>query len=382
MSQEHNTNTPPSSDVDLKSMMDGILSGSPTVPSTQPVAPSAPPVVPDQGGNGSSQPAGGSGTPQADSWTKHLVEATGGKVSTIEDLNRLMEQSSQLTPLQARVQELEAQSKLSPFVNDFVRDANEFFKQGGTPDEYYRLIEFSKIKVDDQSDLDVIRTKYQFENPGLDNSGIDALIKKDIGDFDGEAREEGGEKVVNPAVKAELYRQGRAAREWVKGQQSKFATPQAALQSKTDAAREQALNDQWGSLVQYSVGSMDKLDLKVDGVEEGLQFPVPKEVLGPVMESVRQFAVQAYKNGQLQANQAAFETEIKPALQQWAQNLIYMQMGPQIVAAAAKHAAAATEKRIRAEVNGSIPPNPSGRTNNNPIVNAARKEADAFFGMQ
>ena len=149
----------------------------------------ASPASPETG----SQPNEEGGTDNGVDIYSHLVEATGGRIKSQDDLANLLGRADQFDTLQAEHQRLVAQSKLSPFANDLVKTANDFFKDGGQVEDFYRLLDLKRIDVDSMEPINLVRMKFKFDHPDLSTEEVDALIKKRIGNFEGEAKEEGGQ---------------------------------------------------------------------------------------------------------------------------------------------------------------------------------------------
>lgn len=335
-----------------------------------------PPANPNPGNDPGTQdpqkdtPAGGD-----DPFVTKLVEATGGKVKSAEELSGIIERAGQLDSLQAKIQQMEAQSKLSPFANDFVKSANDFFKSGGTTDEYYRLLDLKRVEVDGMEPLDVIRRKYEFENPGFSPQEIDALIKKDIGNFEGEVKEEGGQPVVDPIVSAEIRRQGNRAKDWLKQQQDSVATPAAALDRQTQQAQMQKMDEAWSTVTNFALGEVNNIELQFDGIEDQFSFPIPADFKNQLNEAVKMFAMNAHREGQLPLTSDGYESTIKPALQDWARRVVMMNYGPDIIKAAVAHATAATTKKVKTEAGGIPPKNPDTGQAQNGVISKDVKQA-------
>lgn len=318
--------------------------------------PPAPPATPPENG---SQPDGGEGTGNGVDIYSQLVEATGGRIKSQDDLTALLGRADQFDTLQAEHQRLVAQSKLSPFANDLVKTANQFFQDGGNIEDYYRLIDLKRIDLDSMDPVSLVRMKFQFDHPDLSGEEINALIKKRIGNFDGEVKEEGGSPVVDPAVSAEMRVQAADAKKWIQEQREKIATPEAAVQRVNQEKQAAQMDADWTAVTNFALQDMKSIELKFDGIEGTLPFQIPDDFRKQLVESVKYFAMDAQRQGHLTLNAETYESQVKPQLEAWAQRIAYMHLGPDIVKSAVAHATAETEKRIRLELGGKPPVDPT-----------------------
>lgn len=312
-------------------------------------------------------------------FSQRLVEATGGQLNNLEDFNQFWGKANNYEALQAELNQLRAKTQMSPFANEMVGTINDFFQKGGTMEEYYRLMDMQKIDPEQVQDLDAIRQQYRHQYPKMTSNQIDLLIKKDIGNFEGEKDEDTGQAVVDPMVTAEISRKGDQARAWIREQKQKLGTPEAAIRNQTEQAQVEGYKSAWKDLSTFALQGMDSISIPVEGFE-GLNFPIPEEFKQDLVQAVSAYAFQAQQSGQIPISSDKYESTIKPQLQEWAQRVVWMAHGPKIAEALAKHAVAQATKRAKLDASG-LPPRSSQQQQ--PVeVNEESKKAFNEFKRQ
>lgn len=293
------------------------------------------------------QPANGGSSSEGVDFNKLLVEATGGKVANADALNNILAQTG---TMQARLQELEAKSSLNPFANDFVANANDFFANGGTVDEFKRFLDVQSLDPEQMDPVELVKWDLQGKYPTLNDTELNALIEKQYGKFTPTKDEEGKEIPPDVAAIASLKAKAIEVGKDLSQKKVQFATPQAALQRKQEEEAAQKQEAAMKSLIGHSIADLAQIPVSIKEKEETVfdfAFPLPDEFKQEAVSAVLPIAIEQMKAGKLPVSQAEFEKTTVPAIREMAETIAYMRFGPQIVEAAVRHAIAnATKKEV------------------------------------
>ena len=117
----------------------------------------------------------------ATQFAEALKIASGGKFADVATLNTAAEAMERVRTYEQKIQEYEANSKVSPFANDLVAKINDLLSQGGDLKAVERLVKLSAIDPQQMAGPDAIRMQLQMQNPDYTADEIDALIEQKLG---------------------------------------------------------------------------------------------------------------------------------------------------------------------------------------------------------
>lgn len=283
---------------------------------------------------------------------KILEEASGGKIKDLEGLKGVL---TEREALQARTAELEAKQNLNPFVNDFVKETNDFFAKGGTTDEFFNFMEVRKLDPDKMDAIDLVRYDYRNKYKGFSDEEIDALISKDVGDWRTTKTEDGKEITPSQAVLADIKRRSMEVGTRIREQKEKLSTPAAVIRQKEDQERTAQIEASMKGLVGLALKDFSAIPVSIREKDQDVysfEFKLPAEFQAEAMQAILPQAIMALKSGVLPVTQAEFESKTLPALKQMANAVAFARHGQQIVETAVRDAIAKTREEEAKKYSG------------------------------
>jgi len=195
---------------------------------------------------------------ESPSFEELLLEKSGGKFKSYEDLEKTLSEKPQ-----------ETQS--TDFANEQLEVLNRYVQDGG------KLEDFLKTQVDyaSMSEIDVIKAEMKLNDPDLTESDMDFLINKEY-----QLNEEEYEEDEVRLSKIKLRKDARKAKTALKEWQDSYAVsekkesvePQQNVEQNTQPSKESLEKERlrWQSAVKESASKMEKIDFEIN--EKGDKF--------------------------------------------------------------------------------------------------------------
>jgi hypothetical protein len=195
---------------------------------------------------------------ESPSFEELLLEKSGGKFKSYEDLEKTLTEKPQ-----------ETQS--TEFASEQLEVLNRYVKDGG------KLEDFLKTQVDysGMSEMDVIKAEMKLNDPDLTESDMDFLINKEY-QLDTEEYDEDEVRLSKIKLRKDARKARTALKEWQDSytipEKKESVEPQQKVEQNTQPSKESLEKERirWESAVKDSASKMDKIDFEIN--EKGDKF--------------------------------------------------------------------------------------------------------------
>lgn len=203
-----------------------------------------------------------------------LNTVSGGAVKDRETFNRLLGDAGRIPQLQQRLNELEAQSRISPFASPLTERINAMAREGRTPADLASFMQLSTLDVNNLPKLDAIQRHYQLSKPGWTPDDLLGLIENDLG-FDPATP---ADELTN-RQRAVLQTKHEEAVSGLKKQQVSAENPEAVAAAQAMRQRNDHTVNTWKEVVP-SLAAEQQITLPVaDGVQAPFTYkPSPEAI--------------------------------------------------------------------------------------------------------
>ena len=210
---------------------------------------------------------------ESPSFEELLLEKSGGKFKSYEDLEKTLSEKPQ-----------ETQSV--DFANEQLEVLNRYVQDGGKLEDFLK----TQVNYADMSEMDVIKAEMKLNDPDLTESDMDFLINKEY-QLDTEEYEEDEVRLS----KIKLRKDARAARTALKEWQDKYAVPekkksvepQQKVEQTTQPSKESLEKERvrWETAVKDSASKMEKLDFEINEKGEKFSFALSEDDRATVIKN-------------------------------------------------------------------------------------------------
>lgn len=272
----------------------------------------------DQSGAGEAKPAAEKpkveeGTPGAEkpeskpaekpAATPSILEMSGGKYNTVEDM-------------MAAIKESQEQASLYKPVNAKVEALNNFLRDGGTEQDFNRIYSVDAEKAED---LDVLKAVHKLKNPNSDESDDDIeAVLKDQYKLDPDAEYT---PTAKRAAEVNMKRDVNEGRKFLTEKQKQIAVPSRAKYNPEEHIK------QFEPVIKDIVASVKSVQFSLDEKDEPLTYDIPEKV---------RLAGQAYIEGEIKASGIAPGEGVDAKIKATLENYYKLNLMKDIVKAAAK----------------------------------------------
>ena len=195
---------------------------------------------------------------ESPSFEELLLEKSGGKFKSYEDLEKTLTEKPQET-------------KSVDFANEQLEVLNRYVNDGG------KLEDFLKTQVDysSMSEMDVIKAEMKLNDPDLSESDMDFLINKEY-QLDSEEYDEDEVRLSNIKLRKDARKAKTALKEWQDGYtipENKESVESEQKVGQTNQPSQEALAKEkarWEKAVNDSASKMEKIDFEIN--EKGDKF--------------------------------------------------------------------------------------------------------------
>ena len=195
---------------------------------------------------------------ESPSFEELLLEKSGGKFKSYEDLEKTLTEKPQET-------------KSVDFANEQLEVLNRYVNDGG------KLEDFLKTQVDysSMSEMDVIKAEMKLNDPDLSESDMEFLINKEY-QLDSEEYDEDEVRLSNIKLRKDARKAKTALKEWQDGYtipENKESVESEQKMEQTNQPSQEALAKEkarWEKAVNDSASKMEKIDFEIN--EKGDKF--------------------------------------------------------------------------------------------------------------
>lgn len=115
-------------------------------------------------------------------YNRLIGEMSNGLYNSVDDLrnNEVFQKAQEYDDVVEELQSLrdqlnEVESREPEFVNDFIKNLNEYVKSGGNPEEYVKI---QGVNVEEMDPIDVLKTQMKWDNPDLSDEDVSLLLNE------------------------------------------------------------------------------------------------------------------------------------------------------------------------------------------------------------
>lgn len=195
---------------------------------------------------------------ESPSFEELLLEKSGGKFKTYEDLEKTFNEKPQ-------------ENKSTEFANEQLEVLNRYVKDGGNIEDFLKTqVDYSKM-----SEMDVIKAEMKLADPDLSDSDMDFLINKEY-QLDEDEYDEDDVRLS----KIKLRKNARKAKASLKEWQDNYVIPENnnSIKPEQQAEENNQINqeasrketERWGREVSESASKMETIDFEIN--ENGDKF--------------------------------------------------------------------------------------------------------------
>jgi hypothetical protein len=259
-----------------------------------------------------------------DQFQSAIVEATGQKVNSYQELQELIRIREEFDQVRQERDRLSQLSELSPFENDFVKQVNTLFKSNASMEEIQQFVNIQSLDIENMDNLEALRMHLKKQmGPKYTQSEIDALIEDRIEDF-GDLEDED-----NHIGRAKLKQAAEIAKQELANLKVDVGLPESVKKQKQEQEAYNNMLNKWNGVNSQLLGSKNthSISYELPSGETGhIDFPVEKEVMLQFAAAASNAAAAA----KLPINRKSYDEGIMPYINQ----LVWGKYGPQILAQA------------------------------------------------
>lgn len=259
-----------------------------------------------------------------DQFQSAIVEATGQKVNSYQELQELIKIRDEFDQVRQERDHLSQLSELSPFENDLVKQVNTLFKSNASMEEVQQFISIQSLDVDNMDNLEALKLHLKKElGPQYTQSEINALIEEKIEDF-GDLEDED-----NYIGRAKLKQAASLAKQELAKMKVDIGLPESVKKQRQEQEAYTRRLTKWNDVNSQLLGSKSTHSISYElpsGDKGSIDFPVEKEVM---LQFAAAAANAAAASG-LPIDRKSYDEGIMPYVDQ----LIWGKYGPQILAQA------------------------------------------------
>jgi len=219
-------------------------------------------------------------TPEVDTeeFTKNFSSYFGENVS-IDDVKGINSLKDNYAQLQKERNDLQAQSQIPAFSNEFVKEINDLVSAGATQEEVSNYISLGALDLDKMEASDVHRQKIKIENPSLSAAEINALVEEKLTlptDDDGK---------VSIADQARLNIDTSKAKAFLREKKLSFKETEAVRSNRASQQESQKLMNGWSNVNSAIFDNNFQEVTKTVELGEGIDPFVGKHTVSPELKA-------------------------------------------------------------------------------------------------
>ena len=274
-----------------------------------------------------------------------IVEATGGRITSAEDLQSFITRADQADQYKSQLEAAQQIEKVS-FANPMVEQINGLYAAGAKPSEIQAFIKVQSLDIDSLDPASAVREQFKLQYPDLTREEVDALLVDEYGG------EEGDFSSLSAVNKAKLSRAASDARTFLREKRVAVSQPESVRDSMRQTQELEQRQTQWGNSVSQFIGSYDKISVNTAtkaGETNLYDFNVPKDNQAAIRDVVTNYMM----NSNVNPNTPEAQSQI----QDLTNKMVYFFHGEELLNNAIRHATANTAEQIQAAESGIIPTN-------------------------
>jgi len=260
---------------------------------------------------------------------KAMETISDGSVSNFEQFKESLSYKSKYGELEQKYNQLDAQSKISPYTNDLSKEINELYRLGATNDEVQGFLKLQNMDVDGMNSADSIKLQMKMSADGqLSNEDVDSWYEDVYGD-DGDE--------ITGAQKVKLIQDAKAAKEFLNSRKVDSGQPAVVLKQRQAEENFKRNNNFWSDVVTKTITNYETQSFPVnigkdengEAIELNYDFPVPKEGRDMIASETARWAAMNNLGG----NEADYQK-----VKLFSERLLWAQYGPEIMGNAVRNA--------------------------------------------